>query len=401
MPKTKPAGIGRKRPQLNIGIECLHLDPANPRLPEEVQGKHEPAILEHLFRNFDLEEIADPMGKNGYFDEEPLIAIPNDIPAKLLPKPGKPESAQYLEFIKKKSTHFTVVEGNRRLSTAMILREPSLRQEFKIRSWPEITAAVKDDLAILPVIIYPTRKEVLPYLGVRHITGIKKWDSYAKARYIADMISEGHTIEAIEKQVGDRVQSVRKNAICYHLLKQAKNELDWDISNARNDFSLLILSIGQKNIKSYLGWTKKVSETDKVKTTPLDEIALESPVDDAHLPNLRNLLSWLFGEGSKVFPVIKESSDVTNLLQHVVANPNATEHLRKTRDLREAYDLSGGEEALVRNLLSTAHTRLEKALRVVSQHRLSDVDVLADAERCQASANQVVNRIPAEYWRQK
>lgn len=391
MPKTKPAGIGRKRPQLNIGIECLHLDPANPRLPEEVQGKPEPAILEHLFRNFDLEEIADPMGKNGYFDEEPLIAIPNDIPAKLLPKPGKPESAQYLEFIKKKSTHFTVVEGNRRLSTAMILREPSLRQEFKIRSWPEITAAVKDDLAILPVIIYPTRKEVLPYLGVRHITGIKKWDSYAKARYIADMISEGHTIEAIEKQVGDRVQSVRKNAICYHLLKQAKNELDWDISNARNDFSLLILSIGQKNIKGYLGWTQKVPETDKVKTTPLDEIALESPVDDAHLPNLRNLLSWLFGEGSKVIPVIKESRNITDLLQHVVASPQAVEHLEHTRNLVDAYDLTDGEEIMLRKLLKLAGSKLDKALGVAHRHKTPEV--IAEAEKCSETAGLLVKAV--------
>lgn len=391
MPRTKPAGIGRKRPQLNIGIESLHLDPQNPRLPEEVQGKSEEIILEHLFRNFDLEEIADPMGKNGYFDEEPLIAIPKDVPSKLLPKPGKPESSKYMEFIKKKTTQFTVVEGNRRLSTAMILRNPALRQEFKIRSWPEITPAVKDDLAILPVIVYPTRQEVLPYLGVRHITGIKKWDSYAKARYIADMISEGHTIDAIEKQVGDRVQSVRKNAIGYNLLKQAKEELGWDISNARNDFSLLILSIGQKNIKGYLGWIKKVPETDKVKTMPLDEVDLNAPVDDDHLPNLRNLLSWLFGEGNKVLPVIRESRNITDYLQHVVASPPATEYLQQTRNLIEAYDLTDGEEIMLRKLLKTAGSKLDKALGVAHRHKTPEV--IAEAEKCSETASLLVKAV--------
>jgi hypothetical protein len=391
MPKAKPAGVGRKRPQLNIAIENLHLDPANPRLPEEIQGKSEPEVLEHLFRKFDLEEIADPMGKNGYFDEEPLIAIPNDIPAKLVPKPGKLESDAYLEFINKKTTQFTVVEGNRRLSTAKILRDSGLRQEFKIRSWPEITDAVRDDLAVLPVIIYPTRKEVLPYLGVRHITGIKKWDSYAKARYIADMIDDGHTIENIEKQVGDRVQSVRKNAIGYHLLKQAREELDWDIANARNDFSLLILSIGQKNIKAYLGWTKIVPQTSKTKTTPLDEIELDSPVDEEHLPNLRNLLSWLFGEGSKVLPVIKESRNITDYLQHVVASPQAIEYLQDTRNLVEAYDLTDGEELMLRKLLKLANLKLEKALGVAHRHKTPDV--VAEAEKCSETAGLLVKAV--------
>lgn len=391
MPKAKPAGVGRKRPQLNIAIENLHLDPENPRLPEEIQGKSEPEVLNHLFRKFDLEEIADPMGKNGYFDEEPLIAIPNDIPAKLVPKPGKPESDAYLEFINKKTTQFTVVEGNRRLSTAKILRDSTLRQEFKIRSWPEITEAVRTDLAILPVIVYPTRNEVLPYLGVRHITGIKKWDSYAKARYIADMIDDGHTIESIEKQVGDRVQSVRKNAIGYHLLKQAREELDWDISNARNDFSLLILSIGQKNIKSYLGWTKAVPETGKIKTMPLDEIELGSPVDDEHLPNLRNLLSWLFGEGSKVLPVIKESRNITDYLQHVVASPKAVDYLQDTRNLVEAYDLTDGEEIMLRKLLKLANLKLEKALGVAHRHKTPDV--IAEAEKCSETAGLLVKAV--------
>ena len=78
--KGKPAGFGRKRPQLNVPIERLHLDPANPRLPEEIQGRKEDALLDHLYHHFDLEEIAAPMAENGYFDEEQLVAVPNDLP---------------------------------------------------------------------------------------------------------------------------------------------------------------------------------------------------------------------------------------------------------------------------------------------------------------------------------
>ncbi len=304
MPRREPEGAGHKRPQLDILIGHLHLDPANPRLPEEIQGKSEPEVLQHLFKHFDLEEIAAPMGKNGYFDEEPLVVVPQKATARLLPKPGEKESPEYLHFINKDSTHFTVVEGNRRLATALILVDAALREKLRVRSWPDVSASVRADLSVLPAIVYPLRKEVLPYLGVRHITGNKKWDSYAKARYIADMIREGHSVNEIEEQVGDRAQGVRKNAIAYHMLREAKEELDWDIGRAKKDFSLILLAIGQRNIKFYLGWSKAIPNTHQVKSMKLEEIQLDSPVPESHLQNLGDLLSWLYGEGTKVRPVI-------------------------------------------------------------------------------------------------
>jgi hypothetical protein len=397
--QAKPAGLGRKRPLLNVPIGLLHLDPENPRLPEEAQGRKEEEVLEHLLEHFDLEEIAAPMAQNGYFDEEPLVAIPHGLPKRLIPKAGAKEAAEYLKFLE--TAEFTVVEGNRRLATARILRSDELRQKLHVRGWPDISPEVRADLDELPVIVYPARQEVLPYLGVRHITGNKKWDSYAKARYIAAMLDEDYSIDDIVREVGDRSQSVLRNAVAYRTLQQAQKELDWDISRAKEDFSYLLLAIGQRSVKVFLGWSKKGTDKDQVKALSLDEVQLDTPVPESHLKNLRDFLSWIYGEGNKVLPVIKESRDITNYLSHVLASPKATEYLRKSRDLREAYELSDGEEAMVRNLLGTANTRLEKALRVVSQHRLSDVDVLADAERCQASANQVVNRIPAEHWRQK
>jgi len=91
-----------------VSIDRLHLDPENPRLPEEIQGRPEPDVLKYLFEHFDLEEIAAPMGQNGYFDEEPLVAIPIELPKKLIPKAGEKESAEYIKFIQ--TAEFTVVD---------------------------------------------------------------------------------------------------------------------------------------------------------------------------------------------------------------------------------------------------------------------------------------------------
>jgi hypothetical protein len=154
---------------------------------------------------------------------------------------------------------------------------------LKVRNWPDPSADVLADLRELPVIVYPTRKEVLPYLGVRHITGNKKWESYAKARYISSMIDEGYTVDDIENEVGDRSQGVLKNAISYRILEQARTELDIDISRAKEDFSYLLLAIGQRNIKIFFGWVKPGSKPNETKILSLSEVSLNSPIPDSHL----------------------------------------------------------------------------------------------------------------------
>jgi hypothetical protein len=391
MARRPPAAKGHKRPQLDINIDRLHLDPANPRLPEEVQGKSEEQVLQHLYDHFVLEEIADPMGKNGYFDEEPLVVVPQKIPTTLVAGAKNGGSKKYRDFIERKDTHFTVVEGNRRLATAMILQDAALQEELKVRSWPAISADVRADLGILPVIVYPSREEVLPYLGVRHITGNKKWDSYAKARYIADMMRAGHSVEEIEGQVGDRVQGVRKNAIAYYMLQEAKEELEWNIDRAKNEFSLLLLAIGQRNIKLYLGWSRQVPNAGELKTIKLEEIDLESPVPESHVKNLRDLLSWLYGEGTKLRPVINESRDITNYLSAVVASESAVEYLRQTRNLLEAYDLTDGEEAMLKKLLRSANTKLEKSLGVAHRHKTTEI--ADEATKCYETAGRVVKSV--------
>jgi hypothetical protein len=385
MPEKLPDGLGRKRPLRNVPIARLHLDPENPRLPENVQGSKEPELMQHLYEHFDLDEIAAPMAQNGYFDEEPIVAVPLGLPKKLQPAAGDSGSNEYLTFLE--TAEFTVVEGNRRLATARILRDASTRQKLRVRGWPEISDEVRRDLDELPVIIYPTRKEVLPYLGVRHITGNKKWDSYAKARYIAKMLEEGSTVDDIVREVGDRSQGVLRNAVSYYILQQAHAELDVDISRAKDDFSYLLLAVGQRNIKIFLGWTKASKTADKVKVLSLEEVSLEEPVPDTHLKNLQDFLSWIYGEGARR-PVIQESRDITNYLSHVVASPTAVEYLRTTRDLREAFEISDGEETMVRKLLVTANTKLEKALGVVHRHKTPDV--ISEAEKCAVTASRVL-----------
>lgn len=361
---TNIAGLGRKRPLLNIPYSSLYLDPLNPRLPEDVQGKKEEDICHALYRFFDTEELAYSMSENGYFDEEPLVAIPENLPSAF--EAFSPEqfntSQEYIDFINDPATKFFVVEGNRRLSTIKLLLEPQLRNSLKIRNFPEITDEVKNDISILPVIIYPNRKEVLPYLGVRHISGIKKWEPYAKARYVAKMVEQGFSIDDIQKQVGDRTNSARKIYLCYQLIEVAKYEFDLNTEKAENFFSYLLLASGQGSIKDYLGIEKRIQD-----------VNLDKPIPPNKLENLKNIFSWLFGEGKEVLPVIKESRDITSKLSPVLRVPEATEYLRITRDLSEAYERSDGEDELLKKNFVRANRLLAQSLGYINDGNSEEI----------------------------
>ena len=376
MPDEFP-GQGRKRPQLNLNIDQLHLDKENPRLPEEKQKRPETEILKTLYDDFYLAELAESMARNGYFDEEPLVAIPQQLPLEL--EHTDPHSQEFLSFVTGTDTQFTVVEGNRRLATAKLLLNTDSREKLHIRHWPEPSPEIADDLRILPVIVYNTRAEIVPYLGVRHIIGIQKWDSYAKARYIAMMVNTGNSINDVAESIGDKQGSVNKTYLCYRLLAQAQDEMEVDVRKPKEDFSLLLLAIGQANVKQFLGLPRRTKD-----------INFDDPVSIERLPNLKNLLSWVFGENGKL-PVIKESRDITNLLTHVLGSPEAVQYLENTRDLAAAYDRTDGEEKMLLKYLATANTKLEVALGIAHRHKT--FEALSQVQKCEQTVAALLNTL--------
>ena len=364
-----------RRPPLYIPVGQLFLDPENPRLPEEVQGESESELMEVLIKRFNLEELADSMAENGYFDEEPLVAIPKKLPERF--KDVDPTNKKYLDFIEKDTTQFTVVEGNRRVATVRILLDAELRKKYGVRTWPELNEGIADNLSRLPVIIYSQRNEVIPYLGVRHIMGIQKWGPYARASYVASRVERGQSISDIQQQIGDRRRSARKIYFCYRLIAEVENEFDVDTQRAKDYFSYLVLSTGQGSIRDFLGIPRKWGEVD-----------FERPVPEEKLENLKYLFSWLFGEGKDKPPVMRESRDITNKLTPILRNQDATEHLKLTRDLDDAYELSDGEKALLLKNLKKANKSLERSLGLIPQYRIDEVK--EEVSRCFETVNAIL-----------
>lgn len=123
-----------------------------------------------------------------------------------------------------------------------------------------------------------------------------------------------------------------------------------------------MLATRQGSIKKFLGLPTRISEA-----------KLDEPVKADKLQNLKNLFSWLFGEGKEKPSVLKESRDITNYLSHILASEEATRELENTRDITASYELSDGEENMVLRKLKAANRNLELVLGLAHRHKTPDV----------------------------
>src|SRR4051812_23214092 len=88
-----------------LPVSALRLDPLNPRLPEEVQGTGQTELANYICEAYDALSVAWSIAEHGFFESEPLIAVPDgDL--------------------------YVVVEGNRRLTALLGLSTPAIRAGF-------------------------------------------------------------------------------------------------------------------------------------------------------------------------------------------------------------------------------------------------------------------------------
>ena len=341
----------------HLGLDHLHLDPRNPRLHEEDQNKSQIDIMKVMKDQFDLPELSYSIANNGYFQEEPIIAIPEkpELLEEFINDETSPED--FFNFVNENEIKFIVVEGNRRLSTVKLLSSEDLQSELKIKNWPIVKPKFRSTLKHLPVVVYPDRASVATYIGIRHIGGLKKWEPYEKARYVKSLIEEqGIDINDVQQMVGDKGNSIRKSYLCYILINIIETEFDLPktVEKAKSRFSYLLLSLGQTSIKSYLGIEANYSQID-----------FKKPIREDKKDSLKDVFSWLFGEGPKIPAVINESRDITNYLSPVLKIPKSISLLKSTRDLIDAYELSDGEKELLIKYATKATSELGKIVALI------------------------------------
>lgn len=368
------SGKGNRKPQLDININLIELDGENPRLVPYLEDSDNTQfdLISILYENFDTEVVAMSLVENGYFDEEPIIVVPNKKPSDFtFSSYGDPDSLARAiqELIDNDEISFTVLEGNRRTSAIKLVTDSEIRSKLGIdKIYPKTTEReVIEDITNIPCIIYEHREDVSSYLGVRHIAGLLKWEAFAQAAYTASVIEQelkkGHgiseSIKLVQKVVGDRSDKLRKQYITYKLFLEARDNLGFNVRPIINKFSLLTVAYNSPSIREYLG-VEAYSKVDLNSDLIISE----------NYDKFKNVLSWIYGNvDTNEQPVLTDSRKITNTLSHIVKEPEAVNYLVKYKDLEGAFDRTNGEREYLLKKLVGATRAMQTSLKFAYKYK--------------------------------
>lgn len=292
-----------------------------------MQGKSQRELALYINKHYDPLRIAESIAQHEFFQSEPLIAVKDE-----------------------EGSTFRIIEGNRRLTAILGLSNAALREEMAAenRGWLQLATALLPDT--YPVLVVEDYTAIAPLLGFRHISGIEPWDPYAQARYIAQLVDSGTTLDEVADLVGKPGTQVRSMYRDYDILQQAEAEFHLDVSRARAAFGVFNNCMGRRAMQAYLGVPPPRS---------VDPEAWPMPGDKRE--NAGTLLTLVFGNSRGEGRVVRDSRQLKDLAK--VLSDHSGRSLRvllATHDLDEAVDAVSDPRDQLKRALSSAERQLRK-----------------------------------------
>jgi hypothetical protein len=306
-------------------VRELYLDPKNPRLAEVSHTGTQASILKVMEAEFDLQPLVDSLYRNGFFWEEPLVAVREPL----------------VEL--KGRAALVIIEGNRRLAALKsILADPVTYSDTKARK----------RLESVPVLVRDHRNETLAFVGFRHITGVKQWEAAAKAQYALGLVKGGHSIEEIAQVIGDKTRDIGR-WIRTQSLVEAAAEQGIQMADATKTFffSYLLTATDAPATKKWLGL-----ELEKGKGT----------VQAVNGERLRELWTWLYGSKERRTGSVVSDSRQIHTLNRILANSSAVKELQTSGNLERAFAYTKSREAYIAEVFGDVRSRLQDLLAIVA-----------------------------------
>lgn len=360
MPKKNISNIASDKAEL-VELSNLYLDPENPRLPSNV-GRTQQDMLSYLAKYTSIEDLMNAIAENDYFSGEPLITF-------------------------EKEGRYYVVEGNRRLTALKLITDPSIISSPSNRIL-EISHNAKHKPNILPVIVVPSREAAIPYLGYRHITGVKQWEPLAKARYIRSVLATvsselplNDRLKEVANIVGNRRDHIRRNLEALNVYEVIEKndffEID-SLSETNIKFAVLSTALSDERFGEFIGLE---SGTESAITDPntLDE------------NRVRELTEWIYKKDKDGKTRLGESRNL-KYLGAVISNSKAIEAFRRGTTLSSAYRMThfAGEDFL--SYLYEAENLIREATSLVATIDYTD-DGFAAIRRINQNVKLIANTL--------
>lgn len=333
--------------RFRISVEKLEFDRHNPRLvasETDLRNAPDEVILRELVKDADIGELISSINANGYMDIEPIIVTQEGV---------------------RKKGNYRVLEGNRRLSAIRFLRNPELATKCRLSMPKEISSGTLQSVSEVTVYEVANEHEARAFIGFKHINGAHRWDSYAKARFIAqwyhDDYSSGITIEDIAYKLGDNNQQVRSLLGGMLVLKQAEDAELFDISDRTKPgtfgFSHLYTALARLEYRQFLGLDKDWNQRPS-----------KSPIPSDQEEKLKEVLVYIYGskKDNKESVIKSQNPDLADLGK-VLKNKEALAILRSTSEFKASVEYTKDPAGVFSDALIIARSRVNDALRKISK----------------------------------
>ena len=359
-----------------VPVNRLRLDRLNPRLlGAEEESPSDEAAIAWLYRSADLRELLESVSSNGYLDIEPLVVLSD----------GSSDDGL-----------LTVLEGNRRLATLRLLREPDLVRRIEkcegLRiTVPQISDSLRSTLDQVSVYRVAGRENARAFLGFKHINGAAKWDAYAKARFAADWYRKGRDqgidLKTIARSIGDRHETIKRMICAIYVLDQAREEGLFRIEDrysSRLNFSHLYTALSRSQYMTYLGLDKGWARNDPE----------PNQISKQKYAALRKVLVWMYGlkEDARP-PVVRSQNPDIKRLGEVLVHAEGLHVLETRRDLDAAYASTEPVESRFTASLIRARDQLREASNALRAYDGLDISLLEIAEDVKETAVTIHDRM--------
>jgi hypothetical protein len=241
-----------------IKLEQLLLDCNNPRFAELGQATY----AKMKAATFDVKELRDTIHTIGFLPMDRMVV-------------------RIWAGSEGGNEKYVVLEGNRRLTAVMWLLElhesgKETLTEEEVLSFQNIECLVLDT-AIAP----ESAHTILP--GLRHVSGIKEWGPYQKAKAIFGLRQTGLSPQEVAQSLGLSTRASNAAYRCYIALEQMKSDEEYGEYADPRMYSYFEEIFKKRNVKDWLGW----NDTDEEFTNN---------------ENLVEFYSWITQEGDEEEP---------------------------------------------------------------------------------------------------
>ena len=272
---------------IDIKLDDILLDPNNPRFAE--LGEEVDIVPDNRYGEEKIQKITYDRMKSKSFDVLELrdtIKTIGYLPMDRIVVRGWRSSGM-------DTTKFIVIEGNRRITALKWLMElhDSGKETFtdeQLINFKEIHALqLNDDVAP------ETARWILP--GLRHVSGIKEWGPYQKARAVFILRETGCSPQEAAQSLGLATRGANQLWRSYLALEQMKKDEEYGEYAEPRLYSYFEEVFKRPNVREWLQWDdneRQFQKTDRLRefyTWVIGEIGEEGEPAEPKLPEAKSV----------------------------------------------------------------------------------------------------------------